>query len=60
LDDNAAIGGEILAGIAENIAVCIQDMNGAKPSETLAIIKASLDAKWWQERLPDGKHYDRT
>ena len=58
LDDNPAIWGEILAGVAENIAVCIQDVNGAEPSETLATIKSSLDAKWWQGRLPDGKHYD--
>ena len=60
LDSNPAIWGEILAGIAENIAVCIQDMNGAEPSETLATIKSSLDAKWWRGRLPDGEHYDPT
>jgi hypothetical protein len=46
LDRNPAIWGEILAGIGENIAVCLQEATSASPSQTLATIKKSLDERW--------------
>jgi len=59
LDDDPAPWGEILTGIAENIAVCIQDMNGADPSETMAIIKEALDKRWTVGPLPEGTNHKR-
>jgi hypothetical protein len=46
LDQNPGIWGEILAAVAENVALSIQSALGIPPSETLAKIKESLDRHW--------------
>jgi hypothetical protein len=49
LDQNPDTWGEILAAIAENAALSIQNVLGAPPSDTLAKIKESLDRHWRRE-----------
>lgn len=46
LDENVDIWGEILASLAENVALCVEDMVGRPVSETLSIIKKSVDHNW--------------
>ena len=46
LDTNSAIWGEILAGIAANIATCTHDETGIDESVTLQAIKDAVDRRW--------------
>lgn len=46
LDTNSAIWGEILAGIAANIAACTHDETGVDESVTLEAIKGAVDRHW--------------
>jgi hypothetical protein len=46
LDHNPGIWGEILASIAQNAALSIQNVLGIPAAETLAKIKESLDRQW--------------
>jgi hypothetical protein len=46
LDDNSAIWGEILAGLALNIAQCTREATGADETTTLEVIKNALDKSW--------------
>jgi hypothetical protein len=46
LDQNPGIWGEILASIAQNAALSVQNALGIPAPETLAKIKESLDRHW--------------
>ena len=46
LDQNPAIWGEILASIAENAALSVENCLGIPAPQTLAKIKESLDRHW--------------
>lgn len=46
LDSNSGVWGEILAGIASNIALCTRDETGVDESTTLEAIHASLEKAW--------------
>ncbi len=46
LDQNSEVWGEILAGIAANVAQCTKETTGASESRTLELIRRSLDHNW--------------
>ena len=56
LDRDPAIWGEVLAIIAGNIALSLQDTTGADPTATMRTIKAGLDRTWAAAPLGVGKH----
>jgi hypothetical protein len=58
LDENLGIWGEILAAVAENAALCIQNALRIPPSETLAKIKESLDRHWVGKSVDEGLWYN--
>lgn len=46
LDTNPAIWGEIIAGIAANIAACTREETGVDESVTLEAIKGAIESHW--------------
>jgi len=46
LDEDPTTWGEILSGIGANIAQCRQSVTDASTSETLAVIRQSLNESW--------------
>ena len=59
LDNSPAVWGEILAAIAGNIALSVQDVTGADPTATMTTIKESLDRAWVAGASKVGKHHPR-
>ena len=57
LDQRPEIWGEILIGIAENIAVSLQEVTGAEAAATLQTIKVALDRRWPGTTVSVGKHF---
>jgi hypothetical protein len=51
LDQDPGAWGEVLAGIAQNVAVATQKGLGTPVPETLAKIKETWDRKWRQEAV---------